>query len=80
MQICWDTLENLRWIPKRGVWRKPGQGIDYLESEEPCPNCGLHFLYQKYSKGRFCCGWCRSRYLHKQNPSWMTNVYRKEKK
>jgi len=73
MIICYDTLEEVRFIPARGVWRKRGQGIDYLESEEPCPNCGLHFLYQKYSKGKFCCGWCRSKYYHKKRPDWMTN-------
>jgi hypothetical protein len=72
MQVCYDTLEDMRWISSRGCWRKRGQGIDYLESKEPCLNCGLPFLYQKGSKGKFCCGWCRSRFLHKTRPDWAT--------
>jgi hypothetical protein len=67
---CYDTLDDMRWIPSKGVWRKRGQGVNYVESKEPCPTCGLYFLHQERSKGIFCCGWCRSKHIHKQNPSW----------
>jgi len=69
MKLCWDNIENLKYIGK-GKWRKNNKTFIY---KEVCKNCNEPFLMNPNGdKGIFCCRSCNAKYNNKKerNPMY----------
>lgn len=58
MKICWDTLENLRYLKSRDVWVKGGNKYVIFEK---CPTCGESFIGRKRNRTMYCSYKCSSK-------------------
>ncbi|HUU87766.1 MAG TPA: hypothetical protein VMX17_08445 [Candidatus Glassbacteria bacterium] len=59
MKICWDNLEKLKYTKYGFMLKgKTGRIYYYIESENPCLNCGEEFLTHKNQKFNFCSRKC----------------------
>jgi hypothetical protein len=71
MKICWNNLEKLRYIKEKGIWKdittKATIKYRYVNS---CKKCGIEFLAQIQSKGKFCSHSCRGKETAKLNLSY----------
>lgn len=56
MKICWDNLEDLKYLPSSGRWYKGHNTYEYVDA---CEICGEPFLALSYSGNKqFCSNKC----------------------
>lgn len=75
MKICWDNLENVRYIKEAGHFII---GQDIHIEKESCKQCGDPYLAYKYRQVNYCCKSCSK--IGKLRPDYVKRKISKTRK